>query len=118
MGAAPATKELNMQRKSNPIFNVLIGALWVVLGVIAQTTGTGLRLFGFIPINGVVVMIIGVVWIVVSIFMWMKPAGQSAAMPGQMPPTAVPRYDPNQMPPVAPPNYGPGQMPPSQPNSI
>ncbi|MCL2489385.1 MAG: hypothetical protein FWF36_01445 [Propionibacteriaceae bacterium] len=108
-------------KKKAPVTNIIVAVLWVVLGILALSAGYQLALFGLIPINGVLVIIIGIVWLAVTLFSWLRPQQPTAAVPayqpGQMPPTTPPGYGPGQMPPITPPSYGPGATP-GQPTPI
>jgi len=100
--------------KRGPIINIIIGLLWIGLGIMATMQQMNLALFGIIPIPNVLVIIIGVVWTVLGIVALVRPhqapvapaapAQQYPAMPQpqQYPMAPQPRqYDP-QMPQYAP----------------
>ena len=67
--------------KKDGVRNIVIGAIWIFLGIIALATGTELALFHLIPINGVVVIVIGVIWGGIGVYQLVE-SGKPAPQPG------------------------------------
>ncbi|MCL2653966.1 MAG: hypothetical protein FWD63_09305 [Propionibacteriaceae bacterium] len=77
--------------------NIIIGVLWIIIGVIALSAGIQLALFHVIPINGIVVILLGVVWAGFGIYQKTRPvqpppqpqAYPYPQAPGPNPPSAI-----------------------------
>jgi len=67
--------------KKDGVRNIVIGVIWIFLGIVALATGTELALFHLIPINGVVVIVIGVIWGGIGVYQLVE-SGKPAAQPG------------------------------------
>jgi len=82
--------------KRGSIVNLIIGLLWVGLGIFALIENMHLRLFGVIPIPNYLVVIIGVVWTVLGIVALVRPQPAPVApAAGQYPVTPPPQqYSP------------------------
>jgi len=85
--------------KRGPIINIVVGLIWIGLGILAMTSKTSLALFGVVPIPNILVVIIGVVWAVLGIVALLRahPAPVAPAPVAQpYPVTPQPQqYDPS-----------------------
>jgi len=81
--------------KKDGIRNVVIGALWIIIGIIALFGNIQLALFHLIPINGIVVIVLGVIWGGVGVYQMIRPS-QPAAQPA----AGMQQPDPSQPTPV------------------
>ena len=91
--------------KRGPVTNIVVGVLWLALGIFAMASKANLGLLGVIPIPNILVVIIGVVWTALGIFAFVRPRPAAVApAPVAQPYPATPQpqqYDP-QMPQYAP----------------